>query len=83
MENTKNLVYEMTKSNVTNEDGVEYTAYGIKATCNNSVIDEISDVSTKSDFVSKLTQKMNNLDVHIEHFRDVIYDSVYAEYCMI
>ncbi len=42
--------------------------------------DEVLDVSTNLNFVKQLVEKFNQFDLHIEHFRDVLYDSVYAEY---
>ncbi len=80
-----NPIYELTQTNITNEDGFQYEAYGIRAVnpINASVVDEIQDISTAYEFVMDLISIMTTLDVRIEHFRDIVFDSVYARYCVI
>ena len=62
----------------------KYTCYGIVALIilNNTKtkIDEILDISTDFKFVKKLVDDFNNYDLHIEHFYDVVYDSLCAEF---
>lgn len=86
------VAYEIIMSEMTNEDGVSYYTYGIRAICykNNPCTvdctmvgkDEIVDVSNNMDFVAKLVDVLNKLNVSIEHFRDVVFDSIYKEYCV-
>lgn len=75
--------YEMTRHSFITEDDVSYTAYGIRAFAiengNKVKLDEVLDVSTDLEFVSGLVEKFNRFDLHREHFRDVVYDSVCAE----
>ncbi len=58
--------------------------YGIKAftlEANTKItLDEVLDVSSNLNFVKHLVEKFNHFDLHIEHFRDVLYDCIYAEY---
>lgn len=82
--NTKDdkTYYETTKDFLETDDHIFHTTYGIRAYKmhheTKTVIDEISDVSEEYEFVNNLTEQFNELDLHIEHFRDVVYDSVDA-----
>ena len=77
-----NSHYLMTKTKMANEDGVNYTAYGIKAVNKNTggLIEEIVDISDECNFVEKLVKMFNENDLHIEHFKDVVYDFVVDKY---
>ena len=78
-----NTIFEITetKSELNPENPI---TYGIVAfTVKNDVkikTDEVLDVSPNLNFVKQLVEKFNQFDLHIEHFRDVLYDCVYAEY---
>lgn len=72
--------YATTKDYFETEDHVRYTAYGIEAYKmqgkSKIKLDEIKDISVEPEFVNELACKFNELDLHIKHFRDVVYDSV-------
>ncbi len=79
----QNIIYEITEEEKIYDDK-KYTCYGIVALIilNNTKtkIDEILDISTDFKFVKKLVDDFNNCDLHIEHFYDVVYDSLCAEF---
>lgn len=74
------VYYETTEGLFTNDEAENYTAYGILAYKfigkSKVKLDEVDDISDDYEFVNNLTDKFNTSDLHIEHFRDVIYDAV-------
>lgn len=78
-------LFEVTKS-VLENNNEGCTVYGIKAfalDANNKItLDEVLDVSSDLEFVKQLVEKFNHFDLHIEHFRDTLYDCICAEYSL-
>ena len=76
-------LFEITESTSKYNDAT-CIVYGIKAftlEANTKItLDEVLDVSSNLNFVKQLVEKFNRFDLHIEHFRDVLYDCIYAEY---
>lgn len=74
------VYYETSKGDFTTEDNERYTAYGIRAYKINGKskvkLDEINDISVDYEFVNNLANTFNEEKLQIEHFRDVIYDSI-------
>lgn len=70
--------YELTVSELSTEDDLVYTAYGIAAftvaKSDVTKLDEILDVSTNFHLVSRMVENFNQFDLHLEHFRDAVYD---------
>lgn len=70
--------YELTESNLSTEDNLAYTAYGIAAftitTSDATKLDEIIDVSTNFHLVNRMVENFNQFDLRPEHFRDAVYD---------
>lgn len=74
------VYYETTKGDFTTGDNERYIAYGIRAYKMNGnakvKLDEFDDISVDYEFVNNLADTFNKEDLHIEHFRDVIFDAV-------
>ncbi len=78
-----NTIFEIieTKSELTTETPITYGIVAFIVKDNTKIkADEVLDVSPNLNFVKQLVEKFNQFDLHIEHFRDVLYDCVYAEY---
>ncbi len=77
------IVFEITESTSEHENS-PCTVYGIQAVTfhagNRIKLDEVPNVSVNLNFVEKLVEKFNQFDLHIEHFRDVLYDCICEEY---
>ena len=80
---TGTAFYEMTVSQLATEDNLVYTAYGIAAftitESDATKLDEISDVSTNFQLVRRMVEDFNQFDLHLEHFRDAVYDIICGE----
>ncbi len=72
--------YELTMSELSTEDNLVYTAYGIAAftvtKSDTTKSDEIIDVSTNFNLVNQMVKDFNQFDLHLEHFRDAVYDFI-------
>ena len=80
---TGTVYYVVTSTEVSNEDNLSYTAYGIAAFCitkEDAVkLDQITDVSTNFHLVHNMAEDFNRYDLHLEHFRDVVYDIICSQ----
>lgn len=80
---TGTAFYEVTVSQLSTEDNLTYTAYGIAAftvTKGDAIkLDEIIDVSTDFNLVKRMVEDFNQFDLHLEHFRDAVYDIISSE----
>ena len=76
-------VFEVTES-VSENDNSHCIVYGIQAVTfhagNKIKLDEVPNVSVNLNFVEQLVEKFNQFDLHIEHFRDALYDCICEEY---
>ncbi|NLO46450.1 MAG: hypothetical protein GX107_08185 [Clostridiales bacterium] len=67
---------EVTSKDVKNEDGLEYTGYGIIAyrTEPPEIVFEIEDLSSEKDEVISIAKLISDNDVSAGHFGDIIED---------
>ncbi len=68
--------YRVIKERVTSENGVEYTAYGIKAVENGRELCRVSDIGCTYISVKKLCIRCNRLKLSPVHLRDVAEDFI-------
>lgn len=66
--------YKVIKERLTNEEGVEYTAYGIKAVENGRETTRVADIGCTYISVKKLCMRCNRLKLSPVHLRDVAED---------
>ena len=76
------VYYALTSTELSTEDRIPYTAYGIAVLSALSdtagPIDEIVDVSTDASLVKEMVAKFNRFELHPVHFRDAVYDFICA-----
>ena len=70
------VVYEVIKEIIASEENGCYVAYGIicKDEISGKIIDKISDISTREDFVLDIANRCTQGKLHPIHIRDAIYD---------
>lgn len=68
--------YKVIKERLTSEEGVEYTAYGIKAVEKGCEIARMADIGCTYISVKKLCMRCNRLKLSPVHLRDVAEDFV-------
>lgn len=77
---TGSVYYALTITELTTEDHIPYTAYGITVWSVHGNItgklDEIVDVSTDARLVKDMVTKFNRFELHPVHFRDAVYDFI-------
>ena len=68
--------YRVIKERFTSENGVKYTAYGIKAVENGRELRRVADIGCTYVSVKKLCMRCNRLKLSPIHLRDVAEDFV-------
>ena len=66
--------YEIEVKNLTDENGKEYVAYGIKVYDGGELINTVSDISLNYDEVKRLCDRLNECELDPIHLTDVVED---------